>query len=98
MKLIGTLTLAKAAVLQGELMSNAAVLQGNLSAVRDGFGGSSYTGDYVARSRINDDYLLPTAERYLQRDITVKKIPYYETSNLSDGLTVYIGEEIEING
>lgn len=87
MKLVGTLTLAKAAVLHG-----------TLSAVREGFGDSSYTGDYVARSRINDDYLLPTAERYLQRDIRVKKIPYYETSNLSDGLTVYIGEEIEING
>lgn len=87
MKLVGTLTLAKAAVLHG-----------TLSAVREGFGSSSYTGDYVARSQINDDYLLPTAERYLQRDIRVKKIPYYETSNLSDGLTVYIGEEIEING
>lgn len=50
MKLIGTLTLTKAAVLHGELVSNAAVLHGTLSAVREGFGGSSYTGDYVARS------------------------------------------------
>jgi len=84
MKLIGVLTPAKA------------VLQGTLSAKRN-TGGAKYTGSYTARSQADEAYQLPTANRYLTDNITVEKIPYYETSNLADGLTVYIGKEIEVN-
>ena len=31
------------------------------------------------------------------KNITVEKIPYFETSNLSDGITAYIGSEVEVN-
>ncbi len=57
----------------------------------------TYTGDYTVRSQVEEDYELPTAQKYLAKNITVEKIPYYETDNLSDGLTVYIGKEIEVN-
>ncbi len=85
MKLIGVLTPAKA------------TLQGTLSAKRNTGGGTSYTGSYTARSQVDEAYQLPTADRYLAQNITVEKIPYYETTNLADGLTVYIGKEIEVN-
>ncbi len=85
MKLIGVLTPAKA------------VLQGTLSAKWNTGGGTKYTGSYTARSQTDEAYQLPTANRYLTDNITVEKIPYYETSNLADGLTVYIGKEIEVN-
>ena len=85
MKLIGVLNPAKA------------TLQGTLSAKRNTGGGTKYTGDYTARSQVDEAYELPTANRYLTDNITVEKIPYYETSNLADGLTVYIGKEIEVN-
>ena len=57
----------------------------------------TYTGDYTVRSQVDADYELATAQKYLSKNITVEKIPYYETSNLADGLTVYIGKEIEVN-
>lgn len=56
-----------------------------------------YDGTYNVRSQTDEAYQLPTADRYLTDNITVEKIPYYETSNLADGLTVYIGKEIEVN-
>ena len=41
---------------------------------------------------------LPTAQKYMEKDLTVNGIPYYQTSNASNGETVYIGTEVEING
>ncbi len=95
MKLLGVLTPAKATLL-GKLTPAKATLQGTLSAKRI-TGGTKYTGDYTARSQVDEAYQLPTANRYLTDNITVEKIPYYETSNVADGLTVYIGKEIEVN-
>lgn len=34
---------------------------------------------------------LPTADTVLHRDVTVKEIPYYTTTNLSGGYTATIG-------
>lgn len=39
-----------------------------------------------------DDQVLPTKYKILVDDLTVEAIPYYETSNIANGLTVYIGE------
>lgn len=82
MKLIGTLSPAKA------------TLQGTLSAKRNA-GSKEYDGDYTACSKADGDHQLETADCWLRQNITVKQIPYYETSNFSDGLTVYIGSEVE---
>lgn len=55
-----------------------------------------YTGSYEAVSRPFKDSYLATKDKCLKDNIHVKEIPYYETSNLSDGVTVYIGSDVEI--
>lgn len=83
MKLHGTLTAAK-----GEL-------HGTLSA-RTVIGAEPYEGAYTVHSAAHEAQELPTANKHLVKNITVEKIPYYETSNLSDGITIYIGDEREV--
>ncbi len=83
MKLHGTLTAAK-----GEL-------HGTLSA-RTVIGAELYEGAYTVHSAAHEAQELPTANKHLIKNITVEKIPYYETSNLSDGITIYIGDEREV--
>lgn len=56
-----------------------------------------YLGDYEVTPAVGAQ-VLPTAKKLMADDVTVKAIPYYETSNLSDGETVYIGTEVEIYG
>ena len=60
-------------------------LSGNLSI---------YNGDYTVTPSV-EEQTLKTANKKMLEDITVKKIPFYETSNLSGGNTVYIGNEVE---
>ncbi len=38
---------------------------------------------------------LPTASKYLEQDINIKAIPFYEVSNQFDGQTIFIAKEIE---
>ena len=83
MRLHGTLTAAR-----GEL-------HGTLSA-RSVIGAEIYDGAYSVHSAAHVAQELPTANKHLVKNITVEKIPYYETSNLSDGITIYIGDEREV--
>ena len=83
MRLHGTLTAAR-----GEL-------HGTLSA-RSVIDAELYEGAYTVHSASNEVQILPTANKQLTKNITVEKIPYYETSNLSDGITIYIGDEREV--
>lgn len=83
MKLHGTLTAAK-----GEL-------HGTLSA-RSIIGAEVYEGAYRVHSEAHEVQILPTANKQLTKNITVEKIPYFETSNLSNGITAYIGSEVEV--
>ena len=39
-----------------------------------------------------NEKILDTSQKIMTDDVRVLKIPYFETSNLSDGSTVYIGE------
>jgi len=50
-----------------------------------------YEGDYEFVSKADIDQTVATKNRVLTRDIVIEKIEYIETSNTSDGLTVYIG-------
>ena len=52
-----------------------------------------YTGAYDVTPKVHAQ-TLPTAEKYLSKDVTIKKIPYFEVSNNSGGETVYIGNEV----
>lgn len=83
MRLHGTLTAAK-----GEL-------HGTLSAGTV-IGAELYEGAYTVHSTAHEVQELPTANKHLVKNITVEKIPYYETSNSSDGITIYIGDEREV--
>lgn len=51
-----------------------------------------YDGEYVVTPK-SVEQTLPTNEKYMEDDVTVKKIPYYETSNLY-GETVFIAGDI----
>lgn len=52
-----------------------------------------YEGDYTVVPKADAPVILPTKNKLLRDDVTVTKIPYYETSNpLGD--TVYIASEV----
>lgn len=81
--------------LYGTLSATSATLHGTLS-VRSVIGADIYDGEYTVHSEAHEVQTLPTANKHLIKNITVEKIPYYETSNLSDGITIYIGDEREV--
>lgn len=56
-----------------------------------------YMGDYEITPKV-DAQTMPTAQKYMTDDVRIKSIPFYETSNESDGKTVFIGTEVEIYG
>ncbi len=57
-----------------------------------------YNGTYEVTPLANEETTLKTAQTFMDSDVTVKQIPYFQTSNTSDGETVYIGTEVEIYG
>lgn len=81
--------------LHGTLTAISATLHGTLSA-QSVIGAELYEGAYTVHSAAHEAQELPTANKHLVKNITVEKIPYYETSNLSDGITIYIGDEREV--
>lgn len=54
----------------------------------------SYEGDYEVTPTASG-FIMPTKNKRMEDDVTVKPIPYYETSNVS-GITVYIAGQVEI--
>lgn len=60
-------------------------------------GFDEYDGEYVITPDSHENIVLETSNKLLNDDITVLKIPTFETSNES-GTTLYIGKEIEIYG
>lgn len=53
-----------------------------------------YDGEYEVTPTTTAQ-TLKTAQRFLDKDVEIKEIPYAETSNNAGGETVYIGKEIE---
>lgn len=53
-----------------------------------------YDGPYEVTPDAHAPVILGTSNKILAEDVTVKKIPYYQTSNPS-GDTVYIASEVE---
>ena len=52
-----------------------------------------YDGQYEIDPKAHAATILNTSGRMLLKDVTIRKIPYFETSNLS-GYTVYIASEV----
>lgn len=53
----------------------------------------SYMGDYVVIPKAHEEVILETKDKTMADDVTVRKVPYYETSNQT-GTTVYIASEV----
>lgn len=53
-----------------------------------------YDGDYVVTPKANDQTVLETDGLYMRDNVVVLEVPYFETSNLQNGYTVYIGSEV----
>lgn len=51
-----------------------------------------YHGPYVVTPLVNNEVVLPTDGLVMTDDVTVLKVPYFETSNPSGGNTATIGE------
>lgn len=57
-----------------------------------------YDGAYEVTPLADEATTLLTKEKYLDSNVTVNKVPYYETSNNEGGETVYIATEVDIYG
>ena len=55
---------------------------------------NTYDGEYEVIPSAFDSHTLATAYKVLKKDVVVQKVPYYETSNIQNGVTVYIAEEV----
>lgn len=53
-----------------------------------------YEGVYEITPLLSAETVLPTNGLLMRDDVTVKEIPYYETTNQSGGTTVYIAMEV----
>lgn len=53
------------------------------------FGGTPYDGAYEVTPTASEQSL-PTRDRLMRGDVTVHKVPYFETSNESGGYTISI--------
>lgn len=70
-------------------------LTGTISVPENGTGNyESYTGDYEVVPQAFEETVLPTANKMLSKDVVVAKVPYIETSNTSNGITVYIAATV----
>ena len=67
------------------------IADGEMGIITEVVGGDLpyYTGDYVVTPTM-EQQSLNTKDKILTNNVTVKKIPMYETTNLSGGTTVYI--------
>lgn len=71
-------------------------IDGNITyGIGNGSNVPEYEGSYTAVPKAFETVVLPTKDKKLIKDITIKEIPYYETTNASGGNTVYIAGQIE---
>lgn len=56
-------------------------------------GGELYDGEYAVTPRVTEQ-TLPTAQKLMLEDLTVRAIPRYDVSNTSGGTTIFIANEV----
>ena len=54
----------------------------------------TYDGNYQVVPKSTQQILL-TKDKQMTDDVTIKPIPYFETSNEEDGITIFIGSEVD---
>ena len=52
-----------------------------------------YDGAYEVTPKV-DSQIMPTADKFLQKDMTINAIPFFNVGNTAGGSTVYIGTEV----
>ena len=90
-QLSGTLT--SVGRLSGSLVGDHHKIHGSLT-IPNTPGLETYTGAYEVTPKAWEEQILQTDGKLMTDDVTVFRVPYYETSNLFDGKTAYIAEEI----
>lgn len=86
-------TLTSVGRLQGSLVGDHHKIQGTLTIPATP-GLELYAGPYEVTPKAWEEQILQTDGKLMADDVTVFRVPYYETSNLFDGKTAYIAEEI----
>ena len=86
-------TLTSSGLLHGSLVGDHHKVQGTLT-IPTTPGLELYGGPYEVTPKAWEEQVLETEGKLMADDVTVFKVPYYETSNLFDGKTAYIAEEI----
>lgn len=61
---------------------------------RENIGIVSYNGEYSVTPSATSEVTLQTAQKLMDADVHVQKIPYFDVSNNSGGQTVYIASEV----
>lgn len=85
-------TLTSTGQLHGTLVGDHHKVQGTLT-IPNVVGAVAYAGPYEVTPKAWEAQILATDGLMMTDDVTVFKVPYYETSNIYDGKTVYIAEE-----
>ena len=52
-----------------------------------------YEGEYIVTPKI-EEQIIPTKDKVLAEDMTIKSIPIYRVTNQTGGTTIYIAKEI----
>ena len=76
-----------------EYTKNITAKIGEVQTVTLSDGKEIYKGQYIVTPKI-EQQALPTKNKILTEDVTVKSIPFFNVSNNSGGNTVYIASEV----
>lgn len=86
-------TLTATGRLSGSLVGEHHIVHGSLT-IPSVIDAQPYTGAYEVTPKAWEEQILETEGKLMSDDVTVFRVPYYETINLFDGKTAYIAEEI----
>lgn len=86
-------TLTSVGRLQGTLVGDHHKISGSLT-IPNTPGLEVYSGAYEVTPKAWEEQVLATDGKLMTDDVTVFRVPYYETINLFDGKTAYIAEEV----
>ncbi len=86
-------TLTSAGRLHGSLVGDHHKITGTLT-IPNAVGVTPYAGPYEVTPKAWEEQVLETDGLLMTDDVTVFRVPYYETINLFDGKTAYIAEEV----
>jgi hypothetical protein len=77
----------------GESVQHLPADMGEFQTVTEYIGGEKFEGEYIVTPKV-EEQTIPTKDKVLIDDMTIKSIPFFNVSNTSGGSTVYIGNEV----